>query len=84
MRKGRHHRSLGEQLPDRFTLVESEGRDVHEADDVRRVPAERADDLATVRVACDDGRAVLTIEDLPEPCDVVRQGGQRHCGAVTW
>jgi hypothetical protein len=49
--------SLREQRPERLALVEAEGGDVDETDDVWSVRAERRDDLAAVGVSDDDRRA---------------------------
>ena len=73
VRQGRGRLTLGEQRPDRFALVEPEGRDVHQADDVRRVATERGHDLTAVRVSGDHGGTGLHGEHLPHPRDVVRQ-----------
>ena len=59
MRQRRRDRPLGEKCAERLALVEPERGDVDEADDVRRVRAERGDDLAAVGVSDDDRRAVL-------------------------
>jgi hypothetical protein len=64
VRQSRGHRSLRQQCAEGFTLVKSEGRDVDQADDARRVRAQRGHDLAAVGVADDDGRAVLTSQHL--------------------
>ena len=73
VRQCRGRRSLRQQRAERFALVESEGRDVDQADDVRRVRAQRGDDLAAVGVAGDDGRAVLASQHLAQPGDVIGQ-----------
>jgi hypothetical protein len=80
VRQCRGHWSLRQQRADRFTLVQSEGRDVDQADDVGRVRAQRGDDLAAIRVAGDEGRAVLAGQHLAQPGDVIRQRGQRELG----
>jgi hypothetical protein len=59
-----------EQHTEALALVDPEGGDVDERDDVRSILAERGDDLATVGVAGDDGRPVLTGEDLSQPGDI--------------
>src|SRR6266498_2617441 len=64
VRQCRGHRSLREQRADGFALVESEGRDVDQTDDARRVCTKRGDDLAAVGVASDDGRAALQGQHL--------------------
>ncbi len=68
-----------EQRADRLALVEAEGGDVDEADDVRGVRAEGGHDLAAVRVADDDRRTGLPVEHLAQPGDV---GGQRGLGEL--
>jgi len=69
-RRGR--RSLFEQGTDRLALVEPERRDVDQARHVRRVRAQGGDDLAAVRVAGDQGRALLAGQHLAQPGDVIR------------
>ena len=64
-----------QQRADRFALVKPEGGDVDQADDVRRVGAERGHDLPAVGMAGDDRRAVLAVQHLAEPGDVRRQRG---------
>jgi hypothetical protein len=59
-----------EQRSQRLALVDAEGGDVDQADDVRVRP-ERGDDLATVGVAGEDGRALEAVEDLAQAGDVV-------------
>lgn len=66
---------LLQQCTDRFALVNSEGRDVDQTNDVRRVAAERGHDLSAVRVAGDDGRAIPKAEHVAQSCDVVRERG---------
>src|SRR5947209_20496499 len=78
MRERRRDRSLREQRPERLTLVEAEGGDVDEADDVWSVRAERGDDLAAVGVSDGNRGAVLELEHLAQPCDVVCERGQRE------
>ena len=78
MRERRCDRPLREKRAERFALVEAEGRDVDEADDVRSVRAERGDDLAAVGVSDDDRGAVLELEHLTQPGDVVRERAQRE------
>jgi len=73
-------RALRQQRADRLALVQAEGRDVDQAGDVRRVRAESRDDLAAVGVAGDDGRAILAVQHLPQPGDVVGQGRLRELG----
>ena len=81
--RGGRRAALGQQRADRFALVEAEGRDVDQADDVRRVGAQRGHDLAAVGVAGDDGRAVLAGQHLAQPGDVIGQRGSGNWGAVT-
>ena len=85
MRERRRHRPLREQRAERLALVEAERGDVDEADDVRSIGAERGDDLAAVGVSGDDRRAVLELEHLAQPGDVVGQRVQweLRC-ARTW
>jgi len=64
--------------PERLALVQAEGRDVDEANDVGRVAAERGDDVPAVAVAGDNRRAGLPREDLSQPCDVVSERGLRE------
>src|SRR5207244_388341 len=80
MRERRCDRSLREKRPERFTLVEAEGGDVDEADDIRGVGSEGGDDLATVRVSDDDRGAVLELEHLAQPYDVVGERAERELG----
>jgi hypothetical protein len=58
-----------EQRPQRLSLVDAEGGDVDDAGDVRRIGAERGDDLAAVGMAGDDRRPVLAGEDLAQAGD---------------
>jgi len=83
VRERRGRRSLRQQPADRFALVQPEGRDVNQADDVRRVRAQSSDDLPAVGPAGDDGRAVLAVQHLAQPGDVGGQRGLRNWGAVT-
>src|SRR5712691_6440843 len=78
MRERRCDRSLREKRPERLTLVEAERGDVDEADDVWSVRAKRRNDLAAVGVSDDDRRAVLELEHLAQPRDVVCERGQRE------
>jgi hypothetical protein len=64
-----------EECADRLTLVEPEARDVDEADDVRCVVAESGDDLASVGVGRENGRAALTGEHAADLRDVIRKRG---------
>src|SRR5207302_9507514 len=59
-------------------VVEAEGGDGDEADDVRWVRSEGRDDLAAVGVSYDDGRAVLELEYLAQPRDVVCERAERE------
>lgn len=77
VRKRGRGRRVRQERTDRFALVEGEGSDVDEAHDVRRVRAGR-DDLASVRVCGDDGRAVLELEDLAQPSDIGVQRALRE------
>ena len=74
----RRDRPLREQCAERFALVEAERGDVDEPDDVRRVRAERGDDLAAVGVSDDDRGALLELEHLAQPRDVVGERAQRE------
>ena len=65
---------------DRFALVQAEGRDVDQADDVRRVGAQSGHDLPAVGVAGDDGGTVLAVQHLAQPGDIIRQRGLRELG----
>src|SRR6266704_5981203 len=78
MRECRCDRPLGEKRSERFALVEAEGGDVDEADDVRGAGPEGGDDLAAVGVSDEDRRAVLEVEYLAQPGDVVGERGQRE------
>src|SRR5258708_460364 len=71
MRYRRRGRSLSQQRAEGLALVEAKGRDVDQADDIRRVCAQRTDDLASVGVAGDDGWPVLTSQHLTQARDVV-------------
>jgi len=62
---------LRQQSADRFAFVKPEGCDVDQASDVRCVRAQGSDDLAAVGVAGDDGRAVLAVQYLAQPGDVI-------------
>ena len=61
---------LGE-IGKNMTIVECEGRNVDESDDVRSVRAKGGDDLASVRVSDDERGTILEGEYLAEPRDVV-------------
>ena len=74
----RRRRPLREQRSERLAFVESEGCDIHQADDAGGVRAEGSHHLAAVGMADDDRRAGLPREDLPQACDVVSQRGQRE------
>ena len=76
--------ALSEKPADRLSLVEPERRDVDQAGDVRRVGAERGHDLAAAGVAGDIGRAVLVVQYLAQPGDVIGQRDSGNWGAVTW
>jgi hypothetical protein len=76
VRERRHHRPLGEKRAERFALVEAERRDVDEADDVRRLGAERGHDLAAVGVSDDKRWTVQELEHLPQAGDVVGERAQ--------
>ena len=78
--RGGRMAALGEQAADRFALVQAEGRDVDQADDVRRVGAQSGHDLPAVGVAGDDGGTVLAVQHLPQPGDIIRQRGLRELG----
>src|SRR5690348_14871847 len=80
VRQRRGHRSLGQQPAQRFTLVQAERGDVDQAGDVRGVRAEGGHDLAAVGVPGDDGGAVLQVQHLAQPGNVVGQRGQRELG----
>src|ERR1700733_10146344 len=70
--------TLRQQSADRFAFVKTEGRNVDQASDVRCVRAQGSDDLAAVGVASDNGRAVLAVQHLTQPGDVIGQGGLRE------
>jgi len=57
-----------------------EGRDIDQADDVRRVRAQSRHDLPAVGMACHDDRAVLAVQHLAQPGDVSAQRGLRELG----
>src|SRR5260370_42052362 len=80
MRYRRRGRSLSQQRAEGLALVEAKGRDVDQADDIRRVCAQRTDDLASVGVAGDDGWPVLTSQHLTQARDAVsyRRHGKRR------
>ena len=78
MGERRRDRSLREKCAERFALVEAERGDVDEPDDVRCVRAERGDDLAAVGVSDDDRGALLELEHLAQPRDVVGERAQRE------
>jgi hypothetical protein len=63
VRQRRGRRTL-EQRTDGLALVEPEGRDVNQTDDVRRIGAERGDDLTAVRMAGEDRGTVLSTNRL--------------------
>ncbi len=71
MGERRRGRAAREERAERLALVEPEGGDVDEPDDVGGLVAERGHDLPAVGVADDDRRAVLKLEHLAEPRDVV-------------
>src|SRR5260370_34797313 len=73
MRYRRRGRSLSQQRAEGLALVEAKGRDVDQADDIRRVWAQRTDDLASVGVAGDDGWPVLTSQHLTQARDVISE-----------
>src|SRR5216683_7327035 len=62
--QGRRSWALREQRAEGFSLVKSEGGDVDETGDIRRVRAERGDDLTAVGVANQDGWTVLQRQQL--------------------
>src|SRR5258708_20042775 len=87
MRYRRRGRSLSQQRAEGLALVEAKGRDVDQTDDIRRVCAQRTDDLASVGVAGDDGWPVLTSQPLTQARDVVSERSQgklwaRDCVAI--
>ena len=73
-------RSLRQQPAQRFTLVQPERGDVDQAGDVRGAGAQGGHDLAAVGVPGDDGGAVLQVQHLAQPGDVVGQRGHRELG----
>ena len=83
VREGRGRGTLRQKSANRFAFVKAKGRDVDQTSDVRCIRAQGSDDLATVGVAGDDGRAVLAVQYLAQPGDVIGQGGLRELGAVT-
>ena len=78
MRERRRYGPLREKRTERLALVEPERGDVDEADDIRGVGTERGDDLAAIGVAGDDRGAVLELEHLAQPRDVVGQRVERE------
>src|SRR5438132_10612079 len=78
MRERRRDRTLGEKRSERFALVEAEGGDVDEADHIRGVGSEGGDDMAAVGVYDDDRGAVLELEHLAQPRDVVGKRAERE------
>jgi len=82
MGQRRRRRASAKQSAKRFALVETEGGDIDERHNVRRIRAQRGDDLPPVGVAGDDGRAALPPEDLAQTGDVGRKrslGELRRC-----
>jgi hypothetical protein len=77
--RGRRRSLFGERAK-RLTLIQREGGDVDESDDVGRVGPERGDDVPAIGVPGDDRRAVLKRQDLPQACDIVCDGRQRELG----
>src|ERR1700722_17690305 len=78
MRQRRGHRSLGQRRAERFALVQAERGDVDQARDIGVIRAERGDDLAAVGVPGDDGGAVLQVQHLAQPGNVIGERGQRE------
>ena len=76
----RSRRSLRQQPAERLALVEPEGRDVDQTDDVRCVGAKRGHDLPAVGMAGDDGRSVLECQHLAKPGDVICQRREGKLG----
>src|SRR5438128_8561296 len=74
----RRDRLLREKRPERLALVETECGDVDEAHHARCVRAKRRDDLTAVGVSDDDRRAVLELEYLAQPRDVVGERAERE------
>jgi hypothetical protein len=72
-------RTLRQQRADRFALIEAEGRDEDQADNVRRIRAQSSDDLTAVRMTGDDRRAVLAGQHLAQPGHI---SGQRGLGEL--
>ena len=77
VRQRRGRRAAAQSGAQRFALVQAEGGDIDEADDVRGVGAERCHDLPAIGVSDDDRRTALTVQDLPQPGDVVGQRSLR-------
>jgi hypothetical protein len=75
-------RRLGQQRAERFTLVKAERGDVDQACDVRGISAQGGHDLAAVGVPGDDGGAVLQVQHLAQPGNIVGQCGQRELGCA--
>jgi hypothetical protein len=76
----RRGRAAREERAQGLALVEREGGDVDEPDDVRSLVAERGHDLPPVGMAGDNRRAVLELEHLAEPRDVVGERAERKLG----
>ena len=76
--QGRGHRTLRQQRTQRFALVNPERGDVDEAGDVGRVGPQGGHDLAAVGVAGHDRRAILEVQHLAQPGDVIGYRGHRE------
>ncbi len=70
------HGPLGQQRAEGLALVEPEGCDVDQTDDVGCVVAQGRHDLTAVGVSDDDGRTVLERQHLAQAGDIVCQ--RRH------
>ncbi len=60
---------------ERLALIQRKGGDVDDADDVRRVCAERGNDVTAVRVASEDRRTLLQRQYLPQAGNIVGYRG---------
>jgi hypothetical protein len=76
-------RSGAEQDAEALAPVDPEGGDVDERDDVRRVLAQRGDDLAAVGVAGDDGRPSWRASTWRRRATSASVEVSGNCGAVT-
>jgi hypothetical protein len=83
VRQCRGRGTLRQQPADRFALIKTEGRDVDQADDVRRIRTQRSDDLPAVGVADDQVGPAWRASTSRSRATSAASEDSGNCGAVT-